>query len=95
MTFQHENNRIFAKDENECTIAEVTFPAISKNTVCINHTFVDESLRGVGVASELIKAVIKELQSKNLKAVITCSYAVKWFKKHPECSKLLFSSRGE
>ena len=28
------------------TLAEVTFPSISDDTVNINHTFVDHSLRG-------------------------------------------------
>lgn len=92
MTFQYEKNRIFVEDEDGRTAAEVTFPTISGHTVCINHTFVDESLRGLGVASELIDAVVKELQKNSLKAEVTCSYAVKWFQQHPEHSGLLRSS---
>ncbi len=89
MKFQHERHRIFAEDESGRTVAEVTFPAIAEDTVCINHTYVDRSLRGHGVASELTSAVVRELQSQNLKAVVTCSYAVRWFREHPELSGLL------
>lgn len=90
MTFQNKGNCIFALDGCGNTIAEVTFPFVSENTVCIDHTFVDDSLRGQGVASKLLYAVADELRAKNLKARLTCSYAIKWFKEHPEQCDLIF-----
>jgi predicted GNAT family acetyltransferase len=89
MTFHTKDNCIFALDACGNTIAEVTFPTISEHTVCIDHTFVDDSLRGQGIASELMFAVVSELRAKDLKAVLTCSYALKWFKAHPEHCDLL------
>ena len=50
MEFTKETNRIFAKDVAGKLIAEITFPNRSATTVDINHTFVDDSLRGQGVA---------------------------------------------
>ena len=88
MEFTHEQNRIYLLD-NDKTLAEVTFPNIDSDTVDIDHTFVDGSLRGQGVADKLLESVAAELDSQNKKAVLTCSYAVKWFEKHPEYSKLL------
>ena len=64
--------------------AEVTFPDVDTDTVNIDHTFVDDSLRGQGVAGQLMKAAAEQLRSQNRKAVLTCSYAVNWFGKHPE-----------
>lgn len=84
MEFKHENNRIFLEDEKGKTIAEVTFPNVSENKVNVNHTYVDSSLRGQGVADKLLTALAQDLKEKNKKAVITCSYAVDWFEKHPE-----------
>ncbi|MCH1983214.1 N-acetyltransferase [Ruminococcus sp. OA3] len=89
MNFNHDKNRIYLPDDRDNTLAEVTFPAISDDTVNINHTFVDNSLRGQGVAGKLMETVAKLLQSQNKKAVLTCSYAVKWFGEHPEYKNLI------
>lgn len=84
MNFINETNRIYAKDESGKVIAEVTFPNISDQTVDINHTFVDDSLRGQGVAGDLLEAAASMLRQQHKKAYPTCSYAVKWFEKHIE-----------
>lgn len=89
MEFKHEESRIFLNNEEGKTIAEVTFPETSDNKVNINHTFVDGSLRGQGVADKLLTELAQELRNKNKKAVATCSYAVGWFEKHPEYDDLL------
>ncbi len=64
MEFKHEKSRIFLNNEEGKTIAEVTFPETSDNTVDINHTFVDGSLRGQGVADKLLSELAQELKSK-------------------------------
>lgn len=89
MNFIHSQNRIFLINDNNETIAEITFPDIDENTVNINHTFVSDSLRGQGIAGKLMKAAAEQLQSQNKKAVLTCSFAVKWFERNPEYSNLL------
>lgn len=89
MNFITENNRIYANDENGKLIAEVTFPEAAENRVDINHTFVDDSLRGQGVAGQLLELAVKELRASGRKATASCSYAVKWFEKHPEEADLL------
>ena len=88
MVFQHERERIFALDENGKLIAEVTFP-LSGSTATINHTFVDDSLRGQGVANLLLTEAVAQIRTGSLKVVPTCSYAVKWFAEHPEHADLL------
>lgn len=89
MTFMYEPNRIFHNDTNGCTLAEVTFPAVNENTVNINHTFVDDSLRGQGVASQLLEAAAAQIARDGKQVIPTCSYAVKWFEKHPEYQNIL------
>ncbi|MDO4301124.1 MAG: GNAT family N-acetyltransferase [Clostridia bacterium] len=89
MNFTHSQNRIFLLNDNNKTIAEVTFPDIDENTVNINHTYVADSLRGQGVAGKLMKAAAEQLQAQNKKAILTCSFAVKWFERNPEYSDLL------
>lgn len=88
MDFQHEQGHIYAKDSSGTIIAEVVFPA-SNGVADIDHTFVDSSLRGQGVADQLLKAAVEQIRADGLKAKLTCSYSVKWFDQHPENSDLL------
>lgn len=89
MEFTYSKNQVALFDENNHVIAEVTFPDVDADTVDIDHTFVDDSLRGQGVAGKLMEAAAKYLREQNRKAVLTCSYAVKWFEKHPEYSDVI------
>jgi predicted GNAT family acetyltransferase len=89
MNFTYNPNQIayFHSDNN--LLAEVTFPNVDENTVDINHTFVDDSLRGQGVAGKLMEATALYLRSQGKKAVLTCSYAISWFEKHAEFNDIL------
>lgn len=48
MDFQKQEGRIFALGTDGELLAEVTFPTGPDGIADINHTFVDESLRGQG-----------------------------------------------
>ncbi|MDR2157536.1 MAG: N-acetyltransferase [Clostridiales Family XIII bacterium] len=84
MEYRKDTNWIYAADETGNVIAEVTFPNIREGVVVINHTFVDESLRGQGIAAELIREAYDAIKAEGKKAVLTCPYAVKWFGEHPD-----------
>jgi len=88
MEFTTEKNRIYKAESNK-TIAEVLFPDKGEGVVAITRTYVDKSLRGKGVADEMLRAVVAELQAQGKQAVAVCSYAVEWFEKHPEYEGLL------
>ncbi|MVB11489.1 putative protein YjdJ [Caprobacter fermentans] len=88
MVLKHEPERIFFLDQAGKTVAEVTFPQIRKGVVDINHTFVDDSLCGQGIASRLMEAVAKSLRKDGKQAVLTCSYAKKWFSSHKDYSDI-------
>ena len=76
-------------DENQKKKGEVTFPPIDEDTVNINHTFVDSSLRGMGMAGKLMEAAARQIQKEGKKAVLSCSYAIKWFDSHEEYKDIL------
>ena len=82
MNYIVEENRIYKKDNNEKIIAEITFNQISEDTYNIDHTFVDESLRGQGIAKELVEKAIEEIRKKNGKIEATCSYAKHYLEKN-------------
>lgn len=88
MAFEVEKNRIVYRQENSI-LAEITFPDWKENVVNIDHTFVDESLRGQGVAGQLMQRTVDELRRTGRKAIATCSYAKKWFENHKEYQDLL------
>lgn len=83
MEFKTEKDRIYAADVSGKVIAEVTFPT-SDGVSTINHTFVDPSLRGQGIASKLVKLAADKILADGNKIAATCPYAVTWFARHPE-----------
>ena len=89
MNFIQEQNRIFLNDENNHLVAVVTFPKDHDNVVTIDHTYVDASLRGQGIAGKLMEEAVSHFRENNLKAKASCSYAIKWFGEHPECTDVL------
>lgn len=90
MIIKVSEERVWVDSENGSMVAEITFPFDeTRGVALINHTFVDESLRGQGVAGKLMQALVEELERQNIKALPTCSYAVDWFSKHDAYGHLL------
>lgn len=84
MDFIYEKSRIFLNDGQGKLIAEITFPEISTGVVDINHTFVDESLRGQGFAGKLMQAAIEQIEKDEKQFFASCSYALRWLEKNPQ-----------
>ena len=93
MEFKNENNRIYAEGDSGELLAEITFPYVEPAIVNIDHTFVDPSLRGQGVADLLIRALVDYLAKSSLQAVASCPYALKWFERHEEARVKYIASR--
>lgn len=91
MKFQYEAERIYAQDETGKLMAEVTFP-VKDGVANITHTFVDDSLREQGVATQLLEAAVQSIREQKLKAKLSCPYAIKWFESHSEHFDLLYWS---
>ena len=90
MKYILEPNRIYLSDENGKILAEVNFETDQDaNAVVIKRVFTDPSLRGQGIASELLEKLVQMLQKDGKKAVPQCPYAVKWFEKHPQYREVL------
>ena len=87
MEFQRETGRIYAEKDGEL-IAEITFPE-EDGVAVIDHTFVDDSLRGQGVAGQLVRAAVDQILREHKQARAVCSYAKAWFERHPEEADLL------
>ena len=82
MKYIIDQNRIYANNEDNKIIAEIDFEKVDENTYNIYHTFVDESLRGQGIANELVTRAYKEItEIRKSKVTATCSYARKWLER--------------
>ncbi|WP_242870571.1 GNAT family N-acetyltransferase [Eubacterium oxidoreducens] len=77
-----ESTRIYWRDESGKLMAEVTFPEMPNHVYCINHTYVDESLRGQGIAGKLIQMAADTIKENGGTVTATCSYASKWLEKN-------------
>ena len=82
MEFKKENNKIFLENTEGNIVAKIEFEEIEKGKYNIYSTYVDESLRGNGIASRLVKEAVNEIKNKNGEVVATCSYAKKWLEKN-------------
>ncbi len=89
MEYTYLDHEIYIMKDEYHYLLHVTFPLYDTGVVNINHTFVDPSLRGQGVASKMMHETMKFLQSKDLKVVATCPYAVVWLKKHREYQPMI------
>ena len=76
-----EENRIYMQDDTGKLIAEITFPETGVGEFTIDHIFVDESLRGQGMASKLVQTAVGEIEARGGTVKATCSYAAKWLEK--------------
>ena len=72
-----EEKRIYLPDENWDVLAEINFEKVDEKTYNISHTFVDDSLRGQWIGSELVEKAINYLTWKWYKVTATCPYAKK------------------
>ena len=82
MEFLVEEGRIYHQDERNTVLAEVTYCPVRAGVVDVDHTYVDPSLRGQGIAGQLMEALAEELRARGLKAVASCSYADVWLERN-------------
>jgi predicted GNAT family acetyltransferase len=75
-------HRIYAKNDDGKVICEITFPETGSGVCTIDHTFVDDDARGMGLASRLVESAVNEIEDRGEKAEATCQYASKWMKEH-------------
>lgn len=76
-------NRIAAVVDGE-EVGEVTFPE-REGVFVINHTYVDDRLRGQGIASELVRRAVEEIERRGCRVEATCSYAALWLARNRGC----------
>ena len=91
MEFRINKDKIELID-NETLVGEIGFSYIDESIISIDHTFVNESYRGQGIASKLMIKAIEYAKENNLKIKPVCSYAVSFLNKNIEYQNIVAKS---
>lgn len=73
---KHENS-FYIGESRDNYIALITFKYLSDNLIDVNHTYVNNNLRGQGIALLLMNRVVEFARENNLKMKASCSYAAR------------------
>lgn len=82
---------MFYIEQEGKTVAEMTYSWAGTDKIIIDHTEVDESLKGQGAGKELVGRTIQFAREKGLKIIPLCPFAKSVFNKTPEYSDVLLS----
>ncbi|WP_335966028.1 GNAT family N-acetyltransferase [Galbibacter sp. PAP.153] len=89
---QHEasasKGRFYVEDNGK-TLAEMTYSVAGSDKIIIDHTDVDDSLRGMGVGLKLVETSVAYARENNIKILPLCPFANAQFKKHAEFRDVL------
>jgi predicted GNAT family acetyltransferase len=85
---EHGRKGAFFIDENGEWIAELTY--VNNNGIMtIDHTEIDEKLRGEGIGEDMVRAAVEYAREKGLKINAVCPYAKKVIEQTPELKDIL------
>lgn len=92
MQFEHlddgQQGEFFAVNSHAQRIAEISYIWREQHLIIANHTWVDDSLRGQGVARQLLDVLVAFAKEKNLKIIPSCSYVDVMFRRDPTLANL-------
>ncbi|WP_334259016.1 GNAT family N-acetyltransferase [Faecalicoccus pleomorphus] len=86
--FEPEKHRSAAYDREKC-IGECTYTTDIPDEWNINHTFVDSTYGGQGIAGQLVDRIVSEARNRHILLYPTCSYAKKRIEANPDHQDLL------
>lgn len=93
MEIQHKDDGkkgVFFIEENGKRIAEMTYVWSGENRFIIDHTEVDPSQEGKGIAKLLVKAGVDFARANQHKILPVCPYAKKVLERTDEYKDILF-----
>ncbi|EHF02317.1 hypothetical protein HMPREF1008_00722 [Olsenella sp. oral taxon 809 str. F0356] len=89
MNMQTDDDKLSFVGDYGDVLGEVSFPEDEDGILNFNHTYVAPSERGSGMAGRLMGQAVRHVRFVGKKARATCSYAIRWFQKHPEYADIL------
>lgn len=87
---QTENKGRFYVEENGKVVAEMTYSVVDPSLIIIDHTAVDDSLKGKGAGLKLLNKAVEYARANNIRIIPLCPFAKSVFdKKHEEYKDVL------
>ncbi|HEX8286484.1 MAG TPA: GNAT family N-acetyltransferase [Pyrinomonadaceae bacterium] len=86
---EHGKKGAFYIEKDGEWIAELTYTRTGDREITIDHTEVDESLRGDGIGERLVAEGVKFARENDLRVVATCPFARKVINETPEYHDVL------
>lgn len=79
----------FRFKQEEAFLAEMEYVMAGEDKMIIDHTRVDESLRGQGIGKKLQEQLVQHVREHQIKVVPLCPFAKAMFKKNEEWQDVL------
>lgn len=76
MEIKKGTSKFYIGESEQDMVARITWRDGGENIIIVDHTIVDPSLRGQGVAGKLLDKVITMAREENIKIIPECSYVV-------------------
>lgn len=87
MEIQHKESeqrgKFFIDNEGQ-RVAQIVYAKAGNNTIVIEHTEVDESLRGKNIGYDLVQKTVEYARAEGLKVSPVCQFAKAMFDRHPD-----------
>lgn len=93
MLIQHKkvgNKGLFFVAHDETILAEMTYTLPSADKMIIEHTEVNDELKGQNVGYQLVHTAVEYARTHGLKIIPLCPFANSVFKKKPEYADVLY-----
>ena len=71
----------FVIERDELRLAEMTYVRAGAKRIIVDHTFVDDALRGEGVGRRLLQAVVEWARAEQLLVIPVCPFAKSTFER--------------
>lgn len=71
--------------------AELTFSRTSPTLIIADHTFVPDTMRGMGVGQALAARLIADARSEGYKIIPLCPFVNAQYQRHPEWADVMQS----
>ena len=88
-TESESGGRYEARVQGRSGEGRLTYKRMSPTRIAADHTGVDDSLRGTGVAKVLVERLVADARREGFTIVPQCSFVLAQSKRHPEWSDVM------
>ena len=85
-----EHKGSFYVANGDKVLAEMVYTMASPTKMIVEHTEVNDELRGKNVGKQLVEHMVEYARVNNIKVIPLCPFTNSVFKKKPEFSDVLF-----